>query len=153
MQISHILPSKGWFELYLIGGGYALWKGGWISEQFQPCVMLAGGMTASGDEAVLERPQTLFHRLCDNAAVNEDGRSILLPATALADGILHKDHRVIQPDEIETSFLKRDHLTDLVDALIDLGCDIGHAMHLAAPYKDCLEGSQEEEPDFLVQVC
>jgi hypothetical protein len=126
--------------MILIGGGYALWRGGWISEQFEPCVRLTSEIQKSEpEENTLRRKQSVFARLADSATIT-DGVAILYPAVALADGILNLDHRVIQPDEIETSFLKGDHITDLVDALMDMGCEVEQAVLLAEPYQECLDG-------------
>lgn len=119
----------------ILTGGHAIWMGGWTCQvHHHQDVICKGGLKRSPD---------IISKMKPFALEMEAGLFMLPPAYALADSLIHKDHRVMPPDEIENDYLDQDEAVNLRQALKDFGCSDDEVDVLAAPYDPCLT------PDIL----
>jgi len=100
-------------------------------------------ISASG----LQRTVKVIDRMMRVMEHVEEYTYILPPHYALADSLIHKDHRIMPPDEIDPDYIERDERAGLIAALQDLGCSLEDAKCLAAPYDEVLSHSDPAD-DF-----
>jgi len=122
----------------ILTGGHAVWMGGWSGQVHHHQDVI-------GPEG-LDRKASVLAVLRDAAAELSPGTFLLPPAHALADSLIHGDHRVMPPDEIDPDYLEKDERQTLRDALSELGCSGEEAEALASPYDAVLGVSPDPNP-------
>jgi hypothetical protein len=99
-----------------------------------------------GFDGDLSRSASVIETMISVSPLIEEGTYRLPPEYALADGLIHNDHRIMPPDEIDPDYLDRDERAPFKEALLALGASPDDVDDLMAPYCSCLD--PETEPDF-----
>lgn len=128
----------------LLTGGHAIWMGGWSTQVHHARDVIETDPQGQG-----------LHRSADALAVlrreaqptAEADEMMLPPAYALADSLVHGDHRIMPPDEIDPDYLDRDELPALEAALRALGASAEEIARYAARYADALTPEEFRPPD------
>ncbi len=118
----------------ILTGGHAIWMGGWSHQ-----VHHAKDVISPDAPNSLIRSDAIMSVLSLVAFEVEPGVYRLPPAYALADGLVHKDHRIMLPDEIDPDYLDRDERPAVIDALKALGMGQGDIAPALEPYGRCLD--------------
>lgn len=120
----------------ILTGGHAIWMGGWTTQVHHGRDIIAADSTTDGlvrGAAVLEVMRVVA------LPTGDAGEVMLPPAYALADGILHGDHRVMPPDEIDPDYLDQDGRPALLAALVALGASADETDAALATYGSALD--------------
>jgi hypothetical protein len=122
----------------LLTGGHAIWMGGWTGQvHLHQDFIGPGGLT---------RSSKIQEVLLAVSAEVEPGTYLVPPAYALADSLIHKDHRIMPADEIDPDYLDRDERPFLRSALEALGAHYDEIDDLVKPYEASLD--PDTEPQF-----
>lgn len=125
----------------LLTGGFAIWIGGWTGQVHHHRDIIGAG-------GGLVRTPEVLERLRVGAEPYEDGFMVLTPAYALADGLVHRDHALVPPDEIDPDYLDQREDLNLFSALKVLGVADLEAAGLVAPYLSRLT-PEVDDPQIL----
>jgi hypothetical protein len=91
----------------------------------------------------LQRSASVKAKLLEVSAEVEPGVFLLPPHYALADSLVHGDHRVMTPDEIDPDYIDQDERPRLREALEVLGCPEDEIPGIMAPYDFTLSDGQD----------
>jgi hypothetical protein len=110
-------------------GGFAIWMGGWTTQVHHHRDIIGCYPGA------LEREVAYCLRCRDFSTRFEEDLRILSPAAALADGLLHQDHDLVPPEDIDPDYLETPQVQAVLEALEVLGATRQDAEVLIEPYR------------------
>ena len=121
----------------ILNGGHAIWMGGWTTQVYYHQDVIAA-------DSLVRSPEVLAV-LLQSSMETSPGTWLLSPAYALADSLIHQDHHVVPPDEIDPDYLDQDERENLRLALRKLGCKEADIESLARPYDEFLKATVNEK--------